>query len=274
MKYARASKLRNGQNRTATKKLIGGKQMSSKRVIRDGYPIPARNFSLQEIKDYFTYDSITCLMCGGDFIALRPSHLQRIHGVTVDQYKERYGLPYRKGLVSGEYSERQALRGKKLIEEGILKSTLEHRALAHQAIREGKMRRSAAQSAHASQNISGVRKPISKGIEDFREVLKTMVEKDCSANMAIDSRTKEGGSNERTWFYQFKRENEFAQIEFLETIDQLSDRTIVHASYAKYSPKIKQKVIELSKGHTNTHISQITGIGKPLIKEILKERYA
>ena len=50
-----------------------------------------------EIDHYFAGGKIQCLLCGKWFIAL-PAHLERTHNITADEYKERYGLPWKRGL--------------------------------------------------------------------------------------------------------------------------------------------------------------------------------
>jgi predicted transcriptional regulator len=52
-----------------------------------------------EIDAYFAGDLLTCLLCGRKRRAL-VSHLTAAHnGMTADQYREKYGLPWRRGLV-------------------------------------------------------------------------------------------------------------------------------------------------------------------------------
>jgi ROS/MUCR transcriptional regulator protein len=52
-----------------------------------------------EIERYFSGDTIECLICRRNFKRLH-AHLAAKHGVTVDEYKRRFGLPWTRGLTS------------------------------------------------------------------------------------------------------------------------------------------------------------------------------
>lgn len=73
-----------------------------RRIILDGYPVHPFSMSSDERDLYFSGDSIVCLLCGKKYRTLGGPHLQKIHSITVDQYKEMYGLPYSRGLACGE----------------------------------------------------------------------------------------------------------------------------------------------------------------------------
>lgn len=82
------------------------------RKKRDYSPLPGFpkhfTFECREAVDaYLSGDRITCLLCGHDFRALE-AHLKHSHEMTNDDYREKYGLPYRRGLCSGSVSERMS----------------------------------------------------------------------------------------------------------------------------------------------------------------------
>jgi hypothetical protein len=52
-----------------------------------------------EVERYFDGDTIECLMCRRHFKRLH-THLAAKHGVTVEEYKRRFGLPWTRGLTS------------------------------------------------------------------------------------------------------------------------------------------------------------------------------
>lgn len=58
-----------------------------------------------EIDEYLSGHKIQCLLCGKQFKAL-PTHLERTHNITADDYRDRYGLPWRRGLCGVELSEK------------------------------------------------------------------------------------------------------------------------------------------------------------------------
>ena len=106
---------------------------ANRRKVAQGFPIEKRALSLEEITEYFRGDRLTCLLCGKAYKSLG-AHLFAIHAVHEDKYKERYGLPLRKGLVGGETKRKHSMHAKKhnplgnwkdSIGEDVVKSTLE-----------------------------------------------------------------------------------------------------------------------------------------------------
>jgi hypothetical protein len=53
----------------------------------------------REIERYFSGNTIECLLCGRHFKRLQ-THLAAKHDMTADEYKERFGLPWTRGLTS------------------------------------------------------------------------------------------------------------------------------------------------------------------------------
>lgn len=85
------------QKDRGTRPLRNKMRAAARRKGYVGFPIPARSFTAQEVDDYFSGETITCLLCGRGFRRLG-GHLQAIHQVTEDDYRARYGLPWRRGL--------------------------------------------------------------------------------------------------------------------------------------------------------------------------------
>ena len=56
-----------------------------------------------EIDSYFSGDKVLCLLCGKWFKTLS-THLNRVHELGADEYRDRYGLPWKHGLCDNEYS--------------------------------------------------------------------------------------------------------------------------------------------------------------------------
>jgi len=53
----------------------------------------------QEVEHYFAGKTIRCLVCGEEFRRLG-GHLAAKHGLRVDGYREKFGLPWTRGLTS------------------------------------------------------------------------------------------------------------------------------------------------------------------------------
>jgi hypothetical protein len=61
------------------------------------YPWLGKFGTKTEIDDYLAGNKIQCLLCGRLFILL-PKHLEWAHDLTADDYRELYGLPWKRGL--------------------------------------------------------------------------------------------------------------------------------------------------------------------------------
>lgn len=61
--------------------------------------------------------TLTCEECGKKLKQISWNHLRK-HNLTVDEYKEKYGLPYTKGLTSESTKQKKRRRQKELIKEG------------------------------------------------------------------------------------------------------------------------------------------------------------
>ena len=59
----------------------------------------------KEIDAYLAGNKVQCLLCGKLFKAL-PQHLERTHEITADDYREQYGLPWKRGLCGVGTSEK------------------------------------------------------------------------------------------------------------------------------------------------------------------------
>lgn len=84
-----------------------------RRQTMDGYPVLGHSFTKAEVDDYFSGDRIVCLLCGKKYRNLG-NHLPRVHSMTGDEYRQRYGLPWTRGLTCedshAKYSSASAAR--------------------------------------------------------------------------------------------------------------------------------------------------------------------
>ena len=80
-----------------------------------GRPFSSRT----ELEHYFDSDKLLCLICGQSFITL-PPHLLRTHHISSDDYKIKFGIPFRYGLAGTAFKAASALRMRKLKEIGAI----------------------------------------------------------------------------------------------------------------------------------------------------------
>lgn len=134
-----------------------------KKVTREkfsGYPRLVPFESPEEIERYLSQEEIDCLICGRRLRALS-AHLARIHRVSTDDYKLRFGLPYTRGLTCAETSEKLTRHGESLY-IGTSGPARRERIRTLGSSRKGKPtpeRTSALKRATALNNIKGQSKP-------------------------------------------------------------------------------------------------------------------
>ena len=68
-----------------------------RREVLPGYPINAKFKSIQEVDEYLSTFRIVCLLCGKEYKRIG-THLQSIHEMEPDEYREMFGIPYTYGL--------------------------------------------------------------------------------------------------------------------------------------------------------------------------------
>jgi hypothetical protein len=56
----------------------------------------------EEVENYFAGSKIECLLCNKMFKAVGGQHLARMHGISVEEYKKKFGLPMGHGLLAEE----------------------------------------------------------------------------------------------------------------------------------------------------------------------------
>lgn len=71
----------------------------------------------EDIEKYLDSEKLECLECGKLYKQLG-NHLLRKHTMTVDDYKDKYGLPYSRGLVGTTLSKTLSDGMKSRIENG------------------------------------------------------------------------------------------------------------------------------------------------------------
>jgi hypothetical protein len=73
--------------------------------VMQQYPWRGKFRTKTEIDDYLAGNKVQCLICGKLFKALS-QHLEKTHDITADDYREQYGLPWRRGLCGIETSKK------------------------------------------------------------------------------------------------------------------------------------------------------------------------
>ncbi len=90
-----------------------------------GFPWKGKFRTKEEVEAYFATDKIECLLCGKWFKVIGGAHLIRAHGITGDEYKEMFGLPWSRGLVGKLSREKSSVRMKGEWADGKMVNTRE-----------------------------------------------------------------------------------------------------------------------------------------------------
>lgn len=88
----------------------------ARKTVQPGFPKEFVFEAREAVDEYLNADRIVCLLCGNDFRSLEP-HLSRAHEMSADEYREKYGLPYRRGLCCADFSERKSEQAKQMFGE-------------------------------------------------------------------------------------------------------------------------------------------------------------
>lgn len=90
----------------------------AKRVIVAGFPKEFVFECRADVDAYLSGDRVTCLLCGMKFRIL-DTHLRKVHEISSDDYRERYGLPYCRGLCGSSFSERRSENSRAMYRDNI-----------------------------------------------------------------------------------------------------------------------------------------------------------
>lgn len=112
--------------------LRSARKRAARRKVSDGYPMPPLKDS-QELLAYFSGDKITCMVCGRSLRTLAV-HIKRIHGMSANAYKDRFGIPQGWTLSCRETTEIHSKISKKAVEDGVIAVSSDQAELARMAI--------------------------------------------------------------------------------------------------------------------------------------------
>jgi len=204
------------------------KDRIARRTVVDGYPWTGTFKSREELDAYFEGDKINCLLCGRALGQLT-THINRVHGVQSDTYRERYGIPLRRGLCAKELTDRSREFHSRPEQIAHL-ARVRVPGMAAAAMKGHKMKlpkwrldEIAAQSPKASASPLH----ILYTDDDFDAVITSMRTTDRSLNEVLS----DDGRPSRTWFYEQMRDYPAKRAVFDEAHASLSPASQACASH-------------------------------------------
>ncbi len=100
---------------------MGIRKRKKRPVALPGYPWRGKFKTMDEIDAYFSKDKVVCLRCGQPCVSLH-MHLRHSHEkISADAYKEMYGIPWGRGLISKPMLKRLAYLMKKHKRDGTMR---------------------------------------------------------------------------------------------------------------------------------------------------------
>jgi len=125
---------------------------AARRVVLPGFPITTSFQSIDDVKDYLSGDRIICLLCGKAYKKLG-MHLLKIHGITVDEYRKKYNIPWTYGILCAKSSKEYSKAMRKRMEDGYIPPL--KFGEAHTALIEAPKRNCPFKAEIAAKNIKG-----------------------------------------------------------------------------------------------------------------------
>jgi hypothetical protein len=231
-----------------------------------GFPWKGKFTTKDEIDQYFSDpDAIQCLMCGRFYGTLN-IHLQIVHEISHEEYRERYGLPWRKGLVSKNVSKGFRSRLTKRIKNGSFKPKPNNKA-AVAKIRAGDRRKDQPYltkiKAEKAKGLS--KKNIRHDRKDYEKVLSVMLKHKISLREACMDEGLPGTSR----VLGYAELNPGFRKKLIDTYYSLPYD--VQARADMFSPQFYKDLKRLkAKGLPDTEIGRKLGVSNSTVKRRLK----
>ena len=241
------------------------KRNKRRRKVLKGFPWDGKFQTKEEVYRYCSGDRIQCLLCGKWFQRL-PFHLKAIHDITSDEYREMYGLPWKRGLCGRDYSLKFSEIMNKRRANGFHPDIDAARKRVDHASRRSdqpfftKIR---------SENIiTGNEKRRKYSHEDFQNVLKRMLDE----HKTLGEVSRDPDMPSEWVIYNYSRKNK----EFKKALDATYEQLpfSVQARAKKLNEDIFRKVIRIlqQSGYSVPKISRFLGVGENTIRRRLKSK--
>lgn len=195
------------------------------------------------------------MLCGKQFKSLH-NHLRIVHGMQTDEYKEHFGIPWRRGLISEELRNRQALIMNQQRMDGILPNSppKEHIAYIQERAKHRRKNVIATKNAQKAHGLKMHGRTDRWGRADYEEFLKRI-----ATGRTITEVGKDKDMPCRELFDEHKREYPEFNKKFLEVWEALPFDIQVRGQ--KTSKRFKREVVKLrDEGHSWPEIGRLMGV--------------
>lgn len=228
------------------------------------FPWTGRFQTKAEIDRYFAGDKVRCLLCGKTYKALH-GHLIRAHDVTPDDYRERYGLPWRRGLCGVSTSERLSTSMLRRRQEGF---SPDMQAALEEAWRAERRQDQPFFAGVGADNLKPIIEKITKYADkDFKNVLVRMLNEKKGLNEAC----KEAGMPHFGAVSKYAKKNAKFREDLERAIEQLPYSVQAGAGNLP-KKKFREDILSSKRsGITVADMSRLLGVSRSPINNRLKK---
>jgi len=226
-----------------------------KKSALPGFPWNAKLITKNEIDEYFSNsEGIQCLLCGRIYKSLN-GHLRIIHEISHEEYRRRYGLPWRRGLVSKKVSNRLSDLLTKRIRNGSFKPKPDNEAAIKRILAGGRRKDQPFVTGIKAEKAKGLsKKNIRYSRKDFENVLSVMLER----KIALRGACMDKGLPPTTTVLGYAESNPGFRKKLLDTYYALP--YVVQARADMFSPQFYEDLKRLKvKGLPATEIGKKLG---------------
>ena len=234
-----------------------------RRKVMPGFPWDGKFTTQQEIYDYFSGDKVQCLLCGKWFTRL-PTHLKMIHEFESDEYRERYGLPWKHALCGKELSLKLSNTMRRRRASGFRPDIDAARKKSKRATK--RQDQPFFKKLRAENIISGNKKRRKYSEQDYRNVLTVML----AGNMTLVEACEPEEMPSYSRVYEHARENRIFRQALDKTYEKLSfsvqarARKLAENKFGKAMKSLRQS------GFSVPEISRRLGVSENMIRHRLK----
>jgi len=210
--------------------------------------------STAEIKAYLGEDTLACLICGRHLTVL-PAHLRARHGMSADDYRIRFGIPFSYGLAGRAFRAQAQARMLDLRASGAIVGPEPDQAVRRLRAGRKRLRTSPAVRNDNVQKLMRVHgRPSPWQAKDFEEFVRRVEEGRTVAAVARDS---DMPSRQTLFKYLARHPQLKARYDRVRQAQPLA----VQVRTRKTGPLYRQTIVRLRKaGMTWAEISAATGI--------------
>ncbi|NCC21074.1 MAG: hypothetical protein EOM26_01265 [Alphaproteobacteria bacterium] len=236
------------------------KQYPYKKPLPD-FPVSEKFRTKDEVEAYFDNDALVCLLCGHAYESLH-KHLKNTHQCEPDEYREQFGLPWRRGLVGKQLRHKQRTIMNAQRKEGIIpqRPSTDHMRKLHASIVNRRPSTDVAKNSWHRRGLEAHGREAKWEEKDFHEFLRR-IEK----GRTISEVAKDEDMPTREVFGDYMHAHPEFRVKFELAWDALPFSVQVRGS--RLGLRFEKELDELrGKGFSQPEIARMLGVSYPVVR--------